>query len=151
MKPTEKFLWDKINTLLDYWKKNGENDSIGRVYRANQVCVTENGNYSFVIYNLCGFLDGHFLFTVNPDTFEYAIRMHAFYGGLTWVTPPTENKIYTRNDFPEELQMKLDAYVAYTLYLCCYTNGVRNVVDLSTQRLVSGKQWYDDLLTVAQS
>lgn len=147
MKLTEEFLWDKINTLLDYWKKNGENDSIGRVYHANQVYETESGNYSFTIYNLCGFLNGHFLFTVNPDTFEYAIQMESNYGGLTWVTPPTEDRIYTKSDLPEDLQMKVEAYIAYTLYLCFYADGSGHVVDLSLQRCVKGCQWRKDLLS----
>lgn len=82
IKFTEEFLWSKIQRVLDYWEANGEYSSIGRVYRGPQIYETEQGNLNFIIYNLRGFLSGHFLFTVNPDTFEYAIQMHSNYGAL---------------------------------------------------------------------
>ena len=148
MKLTEEFLWSKIKALLNYWEQNNEYSSIGRVYRSMQLYETENGNYNFIIYNLCGFLNGHFLFTVNPDTFEYAIQMESYYGGLTWTTPPTENKIYTKDDLPDDVKLKVEAYIAYSLCLCFYDKYYKHTpMDIGLQRLVRGNQFYPDLLT----
>lgn len=147
MKLTEEFLLEKIQRLLSYWEEKNEHSTIGRVYRSLQLCETESGNLCFVIYNLLGFLEGHYLFTVNLDTFEYAIKMYSRYGSLTWTTPPTSDRVFRKDDLPEDVQMHVEAYIAYTLYLSQYFGRpYTNVVSLADQRLVSGKQWYTDLL-----
>lgn len=152
IKLTEEFLRDKVNKLLKHWEDNNEYSSIGKVYHANQIYETKSGNYNFVIYNLCGFFHGHFLFTVNPDNFDYAIQQESCYGGFIWTRPPKDKKIYTSSDIPDDIRLMVEAYIAYTFMLTIYDEYCSGgVMSLEDQICVSGEQWYPDLLDLVKN
>lgn len=136
MEITEELLNEKIKRQIDHFSLKDETCIIyGTDLRINGSILR------MILWNLLGCFDGHYECLVDLDTFEYKVKQHSYYGGLTWTTPAKDTTVYTKAILTHEQQIKIEGHIAITIKEIFYP-GIYNplpVMDVHTQRLVFGR------------
>lgn len=134
----EDFLNDNIRKLVQLKNLRGESS----VIFGSSLRFTKHGNLLMTLYNLLGAFDGHYECCVNLKDFDYRVRKCANYGGLCYVRPSDDNRVYKRSELTDRQRTEMDGYVSHTIKLIFYpsiTGYQLDVMSCHLQECVFGK------------
>jgi hypothetical protein len=139
---TEKFLTDKIDSIIDYWKNNytleyGErNTSYDDIHRSLYVEETEGGNLCFILNGLEEAFKGNYKVIVNPENFDYQIKQYQ--EGNDYLAQQfrmnLDETIYTKDNCDNHQRLVIEACIAKTL-LGIYCDDIFPTDIISKERL----------------
>lgn len=88
------------------------------IIEPTQVLETESGFLTGILWNMRGEFDGHYAFIVNPNTFEYSVKQHSYYGNFVCTTPARDTTVYTKENMTDAQIKIMDGCIANVLLLC---------------------------------